>query len=202
MNKHTKRGMFLLLAGVLLVCAALCMQLMQKWQDDMAGQNANSLLQQLELNKSFPGMEEDTQNAEQARPVDSKMPEKEFLGYTLCGSLRIDSLNMHLPILSDWDYDMLKVAPCRYSGTISGENLIIMGHNYKTHFTPLHNITAGTEVEFENTYGMVFRYKVAQIEYLKRTEGEKLPSQYPLTIFTCTPGGLERIVVRCEYAEK
>lgn len=201
MNKHTKRGMILLLVGTILVCAALGMHLLQKWQDDMAGQSANSLLQQLELNKSFVDTDGDTKNTQQDKPEDSKMPQKEFLGYRLCGSLRIDSVSIHLPILNDWDYDMLKVAPCRYRGTISGENLIIMGHNYQSHFTPLHNISVGETVEFENTYGMVFRYKVAQIEYLKRSEGEKLDSHYPLTLFTCTPGGLERIVVRCDYAE-
>lgn len=30
------------------------------------------------------------------------------------------------------------------------------------------------------------------------TEGELLPSSYPLTLFTCTAGGQNRIVVRCE----
>ena len=204
MNKQTKRGIVLIIAGVVMICIALGIFLLQQAEDQMAGQTADSLLRQLELNKPVIGAGEDTQNTQQDTQIsitDKKMPPKEFLGYSLCGSLQIDSVGIHLPILADWNYDMLKIAPCRYQGSISDENLVIMGHNYKSHFTPLHSVAVGDAVTFENTLGKVFHYRVAEIVYLKRTEGEKLPSEYPLTVFTCTPGGLERIVVRCEYAE-
>lgn len=204
MNKQTKRGVVLFAIGAVLLCVALGIFLLQRWEDKMAGQMSHSLLQQLQLNKPVIDMGEDTHNTQQEQQSsisDGKMPAKEILGYSLCGSLRIDSVGIHLPVLSDWDYDMLKVAPCRYQGGISDGNLIIMGHNYKSHFTPLHNIALGANVSFKNTVGKVFSYRVAEIVHLKRTDGENLPSEYPLTIFTCTPGGLERIVVRCELVK-
>ena len=120
------------------------------------------------------------------------------MDYTLIGTISIPSVDIRLPVLDDWSEKMLKVAPCRYAGSLSGGNMIIMGHNYKSHFTPLHGIKVGAEVSFENAQGVVYHYRVAEIAYLHRTEGEKLLSEYPLTVFTCTPGGLERIVVRCE----
>lgn len=199
MNKKQKRGAILLLVGVLLVLCGLGIHLVQQQQDTLAGQTAAMLYQQLEQ-KTLPvtPTPEETPT-EQPQKQDPQLPEKKYMGYTLIGSISIPSVGIQLPVLNDWSEEMLKAAPCRYAGSISGGNMIIMGHNYKSHFTPLHKIAVGAEVEFENVVGKVFRYRVASIEYLHRTEGEKLPSDtYPLTIFTCTPGGLERIVVRCE----
>lgn len=80
--------------------------------------------------------------------------------------------------------------------------MILMGHNYQSHFTPLHDIAVGAEVEFEDVEGIVYRYTVAKIEYLYKNEGEQLPSEYPLTLFTCTADGQNRIIVRCESVEE
>ncbi len=202
MNKARIRGCVLVIVGILLVCCALGVHISQKQQDAIAGQNAAVLLKQLELNR-IP-IKEDVQapvpEAESV-PVPTKMPEKTYLGYAMIGSLRIPSVQIQLPVMSSWDQTLLNLAPCRYQGSIPDGNMIIMGHNYKSHFTPLHNITLGAEVEFENVEGVIYRYRVAQIVTLHRSEGEKLPSGYPLTLFTCTPGGLNRLVVRCEQIE-
>lgn len=196
MNKHQKRGLFLLAVGIALVLSGLGMYLAQQQEDAAAGQNAAVLLQQLE-SKTLPA--KPRPEVETAEPVDPALPEVTYMGYTLLGSIRVDSVGIELPILDQWSEEMLKVAPCRYAGSISGGNMIIMGHNYKSHFHPLHKVQVGAQVEIENTIGTVFRYRVAKIESLHRTEGQKLPTQeYPLTIFTCSPGGLERTVLRCE----
>lgn len=198
MNKKQKQGMLLLAAGVLLVLAGLAIHIAQQRQDAMAGQTAALLLQQLDQKTLPVETPEDPQAQDQ--PRDPELPEKKYMGYSLIGSISVPSVDVRLPVLDDWSEDKLKVAPCRYSGSISGGDMIIMGHNYRSHFTPLQKVKVGAEVEFENAIGRVFRYRVAKIEYLHRTEGEQLPSEYPLTIFTCTPGGLERIVIRCEAA--
>ncbi len=196
MNKRQKRGLLLLAVGVMLVLSGLGLYLAQQQEDISAGQTAAVLLQQLE-NKTLPiETRPENQPEGQADPV---LPQMQYMGYTLLGSIRIPSVGIQLPVLDQWSEEMLKVAPCRYAGSISGGNMIIMGHNYKSHFNPLHNAQIGAEVELENTIGTVFRYRVAKIEHLHRTEGEKLPTEeYPLTLFTCSPGGLERTVLRCE----
>ena len=204
MNSRQKRGLVLLAVGAVLVLCGLGMHLAQRQEDIAAGQTAAVLLQQLEV--KLPPVDDAVTESEQPEsehhtPADPVLPERKYMGYTLLGSIHVPSVGVRLPILDQWSEEMLKVAPCRYAGSISGGNMIIMGHNYKSHFSSLHGVKIGAEVEFENTIGRVFRYRVAAIEYLHRTEGEKLPSsEYPLTIFTCTPGGLERIVVRCEIA--
>ena len=202
MNKKQKRGALLVLMGLSMVFAAMFLHILEQRQDRQAGENAAVLLQQLELSRmSVPAAPEMVHPEESASEV-AGMPEKEYLGYAMIGTLRIPSLGMELPILRDWSYELLNVAPCRYSGSAPEENMILMGHNYKSHFTPLHNIAVGAEVTFEDVNGFLYRYCVEEITYLHKTEGEALPSDDPLTLFTCTSGGQNRIVVRCSTAEQ
>ena len=197
MNKHRKRACVLLLAGFVLICTALCIHLVQQKQDQMAGKTAALLLEQLELSR-LPAVDEEITESEKRDP---QLPPRQYMGYPLIGSICVPSVDIRLPVLDAWDEAMLKVAPCRYRGSISNGDLIIMGHNYKSHFTPLRSVQLGAQVEFTNTDGKVFRYRVAAIETLHRDEGQRLDSTYPLTIFTCTPGGIYRFVVRCEAVE-
>ena len=199
MAKVQKRGLILVLAGLLLVAVALGMHLMQKKQDALAGQTAQMLLQQLELNRLVIHQESNESPVDETPAV---MPEKEYMDYRMLGSVQVSSVGVKLPVLSSWDEQMLKIAPCRYSGSIPEQNMIIMGHNYKSHFTPLHQVNVGDEVIFEDVAGIIYRYRVATIETLHRSQGELLPSDYPLTLFTCTPGGINRLVIRCETAGK
>lgn len=202
MNKKQKRGALLVLMGLSMVFAAMFLHILEQRQDRQAGENAAVLLRQLELSRmSVPAAPEMVHPEEAASEVGA-MPEKEYLGYAMIGTLRIPSLGMELPILRDWSYELLNVAPCRYSGSAPEENMILMGHNYKSHFTPLHNIAVGAEVTFEDVNGFLYRYCVEEITYLHKTEGEALPSDDPLTLFTCTSGGQNRIVVRCSTAEQ
>lgn len=198
MNKHQKRACVLLAAGIVFIGAALGIHLVQRHQDQMAGRTAALLLSQLELSR-VPATGEQLPDGGVSDPL---LPLRQYMDYQLIGSLSIPSVNIHLPVLDDWSEEMLKIAPCRYSGSLSGQDLILMGHNYKSHFTPLRQVQPGDQVTFTNADGKVFHYRVAAIETLHREEGEKLASAYPLTVFTCTPGGIYRFVVRCEAVKE
>ncbi len=66
-----------------------------------------------------------------------EMPEiaLESAGGAACiGTLEIPSLDLTLPVMSEWSYPLLKLAPCRYAGSAYQGNLVIAAHNYKTHF--------------------------------------------------------------------
>lgn len=197
-----KRGCILIFLGIALIAVSLGLHLAQENSDQIAGENSRILLDQLQLSNApvaVPGaIPEMTPEESLFEPAATySMPEKGYLGYSMIGTLRVPSVEVELPVLSTWSYDLLKVAPCRYSGSVAGEDMILMGHNYKSHFRPLHNVEVGDTVEFEDVHGVVYRYVVAQIMTLHKNEGELLPSDYPLTLFTCTPGGQKRIVVRC-----
>lgn len=197
MTKMQKRGALILLAGLLLLGIALCIHLVQKKQDSTAGETAAILLQQLELDRPAiqPGP-----NVTAPEVSATPMPEKVYMGYHMLGSIQVSSVGIRLPVLNNWDEQMLKAAPCRYTGSVPSGDMIIMGHNYKSHFTPLHKVAVGDTVIFTDVEGIIYNYKVSAIENLHRSEGELLASEYPLTLFTCSPGGLNRLVIRCEKA--
>ena len=196
MTKRQQRGWLLVLLGLSMVLASLLMHTAHQRQDDMAGENAEVLLQQLQLSQMSLATESETD----APRGPALMPEKDYLGYSMIGTLRIPDLAMELPILSSWSYDLLELAPCRFSGSLPGGDMILMGHNYKGHFTPLHRISPGTGVEFEDVNGVVTRFTVVQTEILHKNQIDRLYSEHPLSLFTCTASGSNRFVVRCAEA--
>lgn len=125
------------------------------------------------------------------------LPELEEAG--CIGILEIPSINIKLPVLSTWSYSLLKKAPCRYTGSIYLDNMVIATHNSEAHFKKISNLQKGDIVTFTDAVGNVFTYSVAGIELLKPDEVDNMTNgQWPLTLFTCTYGGASRVTVRCE----
>jgi len=202
MSNRQKRGWLLVVLGLTMVFSALLLHMAQEKQDMLAGENSAVLLQQLKLSRPSILVPQTVSPEIQEPPSAAEMAEKDYLGYSMIGTLRIPALQMELPVLSSWSYELLEIAPCRYSGSIPEENMILMGHNYKSHFTPLHHISVGTAVEFEDVNGIITAYTVAQTDILHKTHTDRLSSDYPLTLFTCTAGGQNRLVVRCAAASE
>lgn len=126
------------------------------------------------------------------------MPAVEVDGYEYIGVLIIPSLELELPVMAEWDYDRLKIAPCRYSGSLPAENLVIAGHNYDGHFGSLLQLAEGETVDFVDMNSVRHRFIVDAIETLPPTAIDDMTAgAYPLTLFTCTYGGQDRVAVRC-----
>lgn len=118
------------------------------------------------------------------------------------GILYIPSANLELPVAADWSYEQLQSSPCRFFGNYQGDNMVLCGHNYASHFWALLNISMGAEVLFAAADGATYRYLVANREILAPDEvsrllGKSTPAEWALTLVTCTPGGQSRCAVRC-----
>ena len=128
-----------------------------------------------------------------------KMTEKVVSGRRYIGYLSIPSLGLELPILSDWTYPDLQVSPARYYGSVRGENLVLLAHNYPTHFGKISNLTEGDSVIFTDMDGTVWEYEVVTKDILAPGAVEEVISgDYDLTMFTCTYGGKSRVTVYCD----
>jgi LPXTG-site transpeptidase (sortase) family protein len=115
------------------------------------------------------------------------------------GVIAIPSLNLELPVNSEWSYPKLTHSPCCYAGSFLDDTLVIAGHSVRAHFRGLRQIQVGASVAFTNAIGNVILYQVVAVETLGSTEVDKLiHNDYDLTLFTCTPGGVSRVVVRCD----
>lgn len=131
--------------------------------------------------------------------TDTEMTESTINGYNYIGYLTIPSLELVLPIMADWDYKRLQIAPCRYTGTVNGENLVLMAHNYPKHFGKLSDLRWGESVTFTDMDGIVTKYTVVSKDVLAPTAVKEMTSgDFDLTLFTCTYGGKSRITVYCD----
>ncbi len=129
---------------------------------------------------------------------DMEMPTLEVGGQEYIGTLKIPALGLALPVLNQWSYPNLKIAPCRYTGSAYQDNLVIAAHNYTRHFGGLKNVSVGDEVLFTDADGNAFTYMVSELEQLPPTAiGEMQAGDWALSLFTCTVGGRYRMVVRC-----
>lgn len=122
---------------------------------------------------------------------------EQYLGY-----LSIPDLNLTLPVLRDWDYSKLKLAPCRYSGSLEEGKLVIAAHNYVRHFAKLYTLKKGCRIGFTDAAGKEYTYTVQTVQRLQPTDGERMVSEdWDLTLFTCTYRGNLRVAVRCTQEE-
>lgn len=133
---------------------------------------------------------------------DMEMPVTEIDGRNYIGVLEIPAIELKLPVTEDWNYYLLRKAPCRYSGTAYAGNFIIAAHNYTSFFSRLKELDLGHEVIFYDTEGNRFDYFVAALETLEPKDVEEMKAgDWDLTLFTCTPGGQYRVTVRCLKAK-
>lgn len=132
-------------------------------------------------------------------PQDREMPTKLLNGYRYIGVLDVDSLELSLPVMDRWDYERLKVSPCRFAGNVYQDNLVICAHNYAHHFTPLKYVPIGTEVKFTDMEGNTFRYAVSSFETIGPNDVEGMVNgDWDLTLFTCNTSGQTRCAIRCD----
>lgn len=188
-----KSGVILISLGAVLILAALLLLLYNRSEDRRAGQEAESLLEDVR-----------SAMAANADPEPQEEPAEEIT-YDYAGVIAIPDLSLELPVIDQWNYARLKVAPCRQSGAAADGDLVIAAHNYKSHFGYLDRLEPGASVIFTDMEGTVYRYAVEEIRQLEPEDVEDVSSvfssEYPLVLYTCTPGGKARVAVFCRWAE-
>lgn len=198
-----KIGCFFTVAGVLLLTASVLLCFYNMWDTKRANETAAAALELLvsnnPQNSGESGEEEAIPNYQLNPGMD--MPVQEANGQQYIGIIDLEDISVSLPVISDWDYQKLKLSPCRYSGSAYQSGFVIMAHNFAGHFGNLNNLAYGSRVTFTDVDGNIFEYHVADIEVLDRTDVEEMKSnEWDLTLFTCTVGGASRVTVRCVRA--
>ena len=206
-------GTVLITLGVVLVAAALIFTGITVWNEERSGENARQALEQLrqELPQATPST---PQRPEVTLPVTplpedpaqeeslKAMPEVIIDGVPYVGYLSIPALNLELPVIGESNEENLEIAPCRFYGTAYQKNFVIGGHRYRRHFRKLSTLGYGEKISFTDMDGNVFTYEVTETEILQPYQAEYLCSgDWDLSLYTCTPGGLTRVVMRCLLAE-
>ena len=185
-------GIVCILLGVCCLLSAAGLVVYNKWDDKNAQKASQDMLQEIQQQIAE---ESDSENVEQ-HP--QQMPVGEIKGYEYIGILTIPALEVELPVLTDWSYAKLKVAPCLYYGNCYEPDFVIAAHNYQSHFGRLSKLQAGDIVTFTDVSGNIYGYEVILIETLaENATKEMITSGFDLSLYTCTPGGGSRVTVRC-----
>ncbi len=208
----SKRGKLCTALGLLLLLAALGLTAYNLWRDAMASMSVDVVLERLTPTLSsrqseLPALSSGEALEEAFVPdyvlnPEMAMPEENIDGRSYIGVLDIPALGLSFPIISEWSYDALQIAPCRYSGSAYLDNLVIAGHNYRSHFASLPQLQPGDTVTFTDMDGNVFSYAVSSLETPSPYAVSDMTSgDWDLTLFTCTVGGQSRLAIRCDHAE-
>lgn len=212
---RNKAGTICMTCGAVLILAALSLLLWNKYEEDKAAKASAQLipqiLQQIDERANETADEElvvidDVFDAIANQSEDATssevMTEVMINGYKYIGYLLFPTLDLEVPVISECDTTKLKTAPCRYSGSIGTDDIVIAGHNYTRHFGKLSRLSSEDEVYFVDMDGVAIEYEVVAIDVLAATDIEEMTSgEYDLSLFTCDYSGRNRITVRCDRAK-
>ncbi|MGI6316866.1 MAG: sortase [Christensenellales bacterium] len=210
-----KKSKALILAGLLLLAAALSLTAYNLREDTRAKATAEEAVSCLKTilpesedaslaeGVASPALPGELPGGEVAIPDHMlksvvEMPVQTVNGQDYVGVLEIPCLSLELPVISEWNDSRLTIAPCRYKGSAYTGDLIIAAHNYRSHFGRLKNLRPGDALTFTDIDGNAFLYEVAELEILKPAAVAEMESgDWDLTLFTCTVGGRSRVILRC-----
>ena len=207
-----KLGYILIAAGIVLVACACLLVFSNQRENEMAQAQSQEVLEQViaamktnaETVENAPtvGMDSEPDAEPSEGPELSRLEVRETIrvdGNDYIGYLSIPDLGKILPIMADWSYAKLRIAPCRYVGGVQTDDLVLCAHNYASHFGNIGQLNPGAAVSFTDVNGIVTNYEVVEVVILPPNAKEEMTSgEYPLTLFTCTYGGEKRVTVRCE----
>ena len=200
-KKHL--GTAIMVLGLVLVLAAACLTAYNLWDENRAERAMTDVLTKIDaLEEAIVTDSSPIDEPEYIKNPEMEMPVLVLDGKSYIGVIEVPVLGLRLPIMSEWSYPNLKISPSRYTGSIYMNNMVIAGHNYRSHFSSLKNLRVGDQVLFTDVDGNQFDYRVAETEIVAPTEIEHMTiGDWDLTLFTCTYGGRTRFTVRCVQAQ-
>ena len=198
-------GVCCIVLGICCLIVSAGFVVFNHWEGKQAQQTSVNLLQEVRqsifdntLEESIPEESVRDETIEIPEELPQEMQTMEVNGYECIGILSIPVLELELPVLTDWSYEKLKMAPCHYYGSFYGKDFVIAAHNYPSFFRRLPELQPKDLVLFTDVSGTAYYYEVILLETLppEATE-EMITSGFDLSLYTCTPGGASRVTVRC-----
>lgn len=199
-------GSFCLILGSFILLATFSLRFYNWWESQEAGERSDEVVSQMNEDSEQSSEDKSVRQQKAQEDIydfsDSTMKEICIDGHWYIGTLYIEDFDLSLPVMSSWSYEYLKVSPCRYSGSIFTNDLVIAGHSYARHFGKLQQLSAGSFIYFIDVDHTTTEYEVLAVEVLSPFAVRDMTcGDYDLTLFTCTYGGTNRVAVRCNKSK-
>lgn len=121
----------------------------------------------------------------------------------MIGVLSFPDRGKSFAVCGEWSDELLMRGPCRISGSAVARDLVIAGHNYRSHLRFLWEAGEGERAEFTGADGRVLSYAAAAVERIAGSDVQAMSSgEWDLTVFTCTADARDRIAVRFRLTEE
>lgn len=213
-----KKGNIFITLGLLLLAAAFALTVYNIWDGrraDAAAQQTVQSIRAVRSGETEPEMptspiapEEETapptgETQETEAPTlpdpNRDMPTISIDGYRYIGTLDVPDFDLSLPVMEEWDYDRLRISPCRFTGSVYRDDLVICAHNYPQHFQKLKYAPMDTQIIFTDAEDNAYYYRVISIDYVGPDDMQgMITGDWDLTLFTCNSNGQSRCSIRCE----
>ena len=198
-------GICCIALGICCLIASVDFIAYNRWEEENAQNASNNILQDVQENildntqkKAASAGSDRDESVEISVDIPKKMLTAQVDSYDCIGVLSIPVLELELPVLTDWSYTKLKIAPCHYFGSYFEKDFVIAAHNYQSHFGRLSELQPKDLILFTDISGTVHCYEVMLLETLPGSATEEMiTSGFDLSLYTCTPGGSNRVTVRC-----
>ncbi len=188
MKSKKRFGKVLLAVGIMLISISAIMVIKYEIHDMKSEKIIKDVLRRIE--------DYDAQNNDNSTLY--RINDTQYIGV-----LNIPSLDVVLPICSEWNSENSEKGVCRYSGSVKEKNFIMAGHNYRSMLRNLSEIETGSEIIITDSDKVEHRYIVTYTEVIGGYNSEAMTSgEWDMTVFTCTISGNSRYVVRCVLKER
>ena len=200
-------GAICVLLGAVCLLSAIGFVVYNQREDENAEEISQSLLKNVQslIDEKQPeqSLPDDTVNLpNDMEKMPTEMATVKVDGYDCIGILSVPVLDLELPVLADWSYTKLKIAPCHYFGSYYEKDFVIAAHNYQSHFGRLSELQPKDLILFTDISDTVYCYEVVLLETLPANATEEMiTSGFDLSLYTCTASGTSRVTVRCNAVE-
>lgn len=198
----------MVILGCCFILAAAAFKMNNYNESEQAGKEADKLSTQLQEMLDANAQSADSRDGDDPSLGMLDIDETEGIStvkvgeYSVCGTISIPSIGIELAVIDDWSYSNLHISANRFYGS-PDKQLMIMAHNYARHFGKINQLSLGDEVIFTDMQGVAYHYVVSETTLLATDQLNEIVAgkDWDLTLFTCTYGGANRVVVRCSLVK-
>lgn len=121
-------------------------------------------------------------------------------GEWFIGEIGIPALDISLPVNNYFDEEKIYLSPCRYSGSVYDDTLVIAGSAYDSQFGKLSGLVIGDNVTFTDIFGIYRKYAVSDLQTYAEDQLETALTEtedaVDMTLFTWSGKGRNILAVR------
>ena len=127
------------------------------------------------------------------------MSSMEIDGESYVALLEMDMYKFKMPVRSVWDEKAVEAVPCRYSGSIYNNTLVIAATDAEGQMDFVNSVNTGDRLTVTDMRGEQFSYKVVKVENSNTATVEELNTdEFDLTIFVEYSGPTDYLFIRCD----